>query len=95
MLTIGFYGQVDTAYVDQLEKENKIDFIHAHRKYVYAGLAYLREQLSQFNVTCDWEAGYEDGRIEFLIDYEPEVDIEPVKKAITNLNGLVKLLNFF
>lgn len=95
MKTIGFWGQVDLKELDKLEKENKITFIHAHRKPVYAGTEFVKDKLKDFNVTCDWVYGYEDGKVEFEIDIPSDEDVKKVESVVSTITGLVTFLNFF
>lgn len=95
MQVIGFWGQVNLEELDKLVKENKITFIHAHRKPVYAGTEFVKEQLKSFDVNCEWVYGYEDGKVEFEIDIPSNEDVEKVKEAVSKIKGLVTFLNFF
>lgn len=93
MNTIGFWGQIDLEQAKNTVLGN-VSLLVPRRKEIYLALQYVKEKLQEFEITIDWESAYEDGSVEFMIDYKEEVDIETVKENIKNFTGLVTFISF-
>lgn len=93
METIGFLGKVDDDNIKTLEKRDVI-ILNKGKQLINTGLIFLQERLKDFDVVCDWEAGYEDGTIEFIIESDKIIDLVKLKNTIQGFSGQVKFLRF-
>lgn len=94
MATIEFLGMIDQEEIMKLEKSG-VRFIKQNQKNSILGVHYISKKLGKFKVICDWISGYEDGTVEFTVDYSPnEVELDSLRKAIQNLKGTVRFVSF-
>lgn len=85
MNTIGFLGQVKDTQIKELENKGVL-ILNKNKLLIEHGLNFIRENLKNLNVNCDWEAGYEGGIVEFVIESENSINLEVLKDRIKNFS---------